>query len=709
MRCLPALQTHPPSSAVAAQLRAQGNGNALGDHAGAAVCHRRAARGARADRCCWWSAGRRKRVATPTSCAPGPPIPRRSCCSPRRTRCRTTACRTTPTNWPSAWARSNVWLGLSLKRRRPPLVVASVRAAMDLLLDPSTFRDRHRALQRGQALPPAELAAELLQPGLRALAAGRSARPVQPPRRHPGRLPAGWPAPADRVLGRRDRHDSTLRPGDPALDRAARSQLDRPGARGLAAAAAAEPQAGRGSAAVRRSLRTRSAAAARRRPGVQHARVLSRFSRYRRTRRLPPRRRDPGHRRARRPSSTLAREFEEQVEQLHADLLERGEIPPGLARPYRPWAECLRERARGARAWSVRLDPDAESLPFVHAPKYGGRLDPFLGALVDRTSADLDRRDPAGEPTRGAAAGAGRAARASEMRAERRNGIQLVNGLLREGWISRAAWARAVHRQRDLRLDQAAPRGADTPPDLRARRGGARCVHRRPAARRPGGARRPRHRSLRRPGADAAGRDTRPGVGARAARPRRVPAAALRRERHPVRARSRRPTALAATSARAMPSRRSRAWAAASGCAPKPSVRRSVRDLAQELMELYGARAALEGHAYPEDTAWQLELEGSFPYEETPDQVEAIRDVKADMDVAAADGSAAGRRRRLRQDRSRAAGSLQGGAGWPPGGRAGADDGARPAALQHLPRAPGRVPGEGRDAVALPIRHASSA
>jgi transcription-repair coupling factor (superfamily II helicase) len=66
----------------------------------------------------------------------------------------------------------------------------------------------------------------------------------------------------------------------------------------------------------------------------------------------------------------------------------------------------------------------------------------------------------------------------------------------------------------------------------------------------------------------------------------------------------------------------------------KAKVRRSVRDLAQELMELYGARAALEGHPYPADTPWQFELEGSFPYEETPDQVQAIAEVKADMESA---------------------------------------------------------------------------
>ena len=55
---------------------------------------------------------------------------------------------------------------------------------------------------------------------------------------------------------------------------------------------------------------------------------------------------------------------------------------------------------------------------------------------------------------------------------------------------------------------------------------------------------------------------------------------------------------------------------------------RLMRDLAQELMELYGVRAALEGHAYPSDTPWQIELEGSFPFEETPDQVQAIAEVK---------------------------------------------------------------------------------
>src|SRR6185295_18540653 len=79
--------------------------------------------------------------------------------------------------------------------------------------------------------------------------------------------------------------------------------------------------------------------------------------------------------------AATAREFEEQVEQLHTDLLERGEVPPGLARPFRAWSQIERKRACQVQ---IRFDPDTEGLPFVHAPKFGSRLDPFLGLLVER-------------------------------------------------------------------------------------------------------------------------------------------------------------------------------------------------------------------------------------------------------------------------------------------------------------------------------------
>jgi transcription-repair coupling factor (superfamily II helicase) len=63
----------------------------------------------------------------------------------------------------------------------------------------------------------------------------------------------------------------------------------------------------------------------------------------------------------------------------------------------------------------------------------------------------------------------------------------------------------------------------------------------------------------------------------------------------------------------------------------KRKVKRAMRDMAEELLKLYAARKASPGHAFGPDTPWQAELEGSFPYEETPDQHRAIEEVKADM------------------------------------------------------------------------------
>src|SRR6185369_14561622 len=63
----------------------------------------------------------------------------------------------------------------------------------------------------------------------------------------------------------------------------------------------------------------------------------------------------------------------------------------------------------------------------------------------------------------------------------------------------------------------------------------------------------------------------------------------------------------------------------------KQRVRKAVADLAEELLELYSARANSAGHAYTDDTPWQSEMEASFPYEETPDQLRAAAEVKLDM------------------------------------------------------------------------------
>ena len=63
-------------------------------------------------------------------------------------------------------------------------------------------------------------------------------------------------------------------------------------------------------------------------------------------------------------------------------------------------------------------------------------------------------------------------------------------------------------------------------------------------------------------------------------------------------------------------------------------VREAVSIVAADLLRLYAARQLLNGHAFREDTQWQQELEAAFPYEETDDQLRAIREVKADMESA---------------------------------------------------------------------------
>ena len=59
--------------------------------------------------------------------------------------------------------------------------------------------------------------------------------------------------------------------------------------------------------------------------------------------------------------------------------------------------------------------------------------------------------------------------------------------------------------------------------------------------------------------------------------------------------------------------------------------RKATKKLAFDLVDVYTRRAATQGYRYHEDTPWQREMEEAFPYQETPDQLNAIADVKADM------------------------------------------------------------------------------
>ncbi|HRY09280.1 MAG TPA: transcription-repair coupling factor [Candidatus Nanopelagicales bacterium] len=63
----------------------------------------------------------------------------------------------------------------------------------------------------------------------------------------------------------------------------------------------------------------------------------------------------------------------------------------------------------------------------------------------------------------------------------------------------------------------------------------------------------------------------------------------------------------------------------------KSKAKRAMREIAAQLVKLYAARQATRGHEFGPDTPWQSELEDAFPYQETPDQLVTIDEVKADM------------------------------------------------------------------------------
>ncbi len=66
----------------------------------------------------------------------------------------------------------------------------------------------------------------------------------------------------------------------------------------------------------------------------------------------------------------------------------------------------------------------------------------------------------------------------------------------------------------------------------------------------------------------------------------------------------------------------------------KERTREAVASIAKELIALYATREVVPGFAFSPDTVWQQELEASFPYVETPDQVEVLQQVKEDMNKA---------------------------------------------------------------------------
>ena len=66
----------------------------------------------------------------------------------------------------------------------------------------------------------------------------------------------------------------------------------------------------------------------------------------------------------------------------------------------------------------------------------------------------------------------------------------------------------------------------------------------------------------------------------------------------------------------------------------REKVQEAVAEVAEDLLDLYARRATVQGYAFSKDGDWQRELEASFPYTETEDQLRALEEVKKDMETA---------------------------------------------------------------------------
>ena len=64
----------------------------------------------------------------------------------------------------------------------------------------------------------------------------------------------------------------------------------------------------------------------------------------------------------------------------------------------------------------------------------------------------------------------------------------------------------------------------------------------------------------------------------------------------------------------------------------KAKARKSINEIAQDLVKLYAARATLKGHSFGKDTEWERQFEDEVPYEETPDQLASLEEIKSDME-----------------------------------------------------------------------------
>lgn len=317
--------------------------------------------------------------------------------------------------------------------------------------------------------------------------------------------------------------------------------------------------------------------------------------------------------------TTTAREIQRQAEFLSLDLLERGEAPPKMPRPYFGWDEIAEGQLRQhPRRLDLVLDPDALDTAFQPAPNWSGRLPELITqiaqgggeqtlALVTQQAARIEEL----LTEEGASIAAVEEVPAS---ASAPGSVALVHGALSEGWTNPSAgltlltdrelfgWAK-VHRGERWRAPIARERFLS---DLEE---GELVVH------------------------------IDHGIGRYRGLVRLTDSNGVEREfldiEYAEKSRLRVPVDHADRVTRYVGAGEATPALTSLGGAEwqrtKRRIRGAVQRIARELVELYARRELAEGVQYGPDNQWQMELEASFPYVETPDQLRAIEEVKDDL------------------------------------------------------------------------------
>jgi len=314
--------------------------------------------------------------------------------------------------------------------------------------------------------------------------------------------------------------------------------------------------------------------------------------------------------------------LEAKADELRTEKLERGELPPGLPRPYFAWEELeptvRKKQCLALSAWSITDEEQWHELSFTPAPSYVGQL-PQLIKKVKQMSAQRQRLILVSHQS----------SRLSELLEEEDiiapplteikqvaplGSLALVQGSLDEGWIMNGdtclltdAEIFGFSKQRRLVKKRPVPRHRlfvdITPGDyvVHVEHGIARFA------------------SVITMSTDNTEKEYL--VLEYAAGDRLyVPTDQIDRVSRYV-GTGERPPVLSRLG--------TQEWTRT-----KQRVKESVENIAQELLVLYAAREVVPGFAFSLDTVWQQEVEASFPYVETPDQIEVQKQVKEDMEGA---------------------------------------------------------------------------